>query len=50
VDFDSQKQEVRDFGARWQSTRIVFKGAKEVGRSVGDTDPSTIAALLAKAM
>jgi thiol-disulfide isomerase/thioredoxin len=50
VDFDSQKQAVRDFGARWQSTLIVFKGPNEVGRSVGDTDPSTIAALLAKAI
>jgi thioredoxin 1 len=50
VDFDSQKQEVRNFGARAQSTLIVFKGTDEVGRSVGDTNPSTIAALLAKAI
>src|SRR5262245_60516186 len=48
VDFDSQKDEVRNFGARVQSTLIVFKGAKEVGRSVGDTDRGTIAALLDK--
>src|SRR5712692_66931 len=46
VDFDSQKDEVRNFGARVQSTLIVFKGANEVGRSVGDTNRSTIAALL----
>ena len=50
VDFDGQKDEVRNFGARVQSTLIVFKGANEVGRSVGDTNRSTIAALLDKAL
>lgn len=49
VDFDNQKEEVRNFGARVQSTLIVFKGAKEVTRSVGDTNRKTIAALLDKA-
>jgi thioredoxin len=50
VDFDSQKDMVREFGARMQSTLIVYKGSKEVGRSVGDTDPDSIAALLQKAL
>jgi thioredoxin 1 len=50
VDFDDQKDEVRNFGARLQSTLIVFKGATEVGRSVGDTNRKTIAALLDKAL
>ena len=50
VDFDSQKDEVRDLGARLQSTLIVFKGTAEVGRSVGDTNRKTIAALLDKAL
>jgi thioredoxin 1 len=50
VDFDSQKEEVRSLRARVQSTLIVFKGAKEVGRSVGDTKRDTIAALLDKAI
>jgi thioredoxin 1 len=50
VDFDNQKQEVRNFGARVQSTLIVFKGGKEVARSVGDTNRKTIAALLDKAI
>ncbi|MDR3497390.1 MAG: thioredoxin family protein [Ancalomicrobiaceae bacterium] len=50
VDFDSQKDAVRRFGARMQSTLITFKGGKETGRSVGDTDPDSIAALLAKAI
>jgi len=49
VDFDSQKGAVQRFGARMQSTLIVFKNGKETGRSVGDTDPASIAALVAKA-
>ena len=50
VDFDSQKGVVRQFKATTQSTLIVFKGATETGRSVGDTDPASIAALLNKAL
>ena len=50
VDFDSQKKEVRDFGAKMQSTLIVFKGREEMGRSVGETEPDAIAALLDKAI
>jgi len=46
VDFDAQKDVVRAFGARSQSTLIAFKGAKEMGRSVGDTDAASIADLL----
>ena len=46
VDFDSQKSVVRDFGAQMQSTLIAFKGSAETGRSVGDTDPDSIAALV----
>jgi thioredoxin 1 len=49
VDFDSQKDAVKRFGARMQSTLITFKGGKETGRSVGDTAPASIAALVAKA-
>jgi thioredoxin 1 len=48
VDFDSQKDAVKAFGARMQSTLITFKGSRETGRSVGDTNPSSIAALLDK--
>ena len=36
IDFDSQKDLVRRFGAQKQSTLISFKGEKEEGRSVGD--------------
>jgi thiol-disulfide isomerase/thioredoxin len=50
VDFDTQKEAVFGFQARSQSTLIVFRGAAETGRSVGDTDPSSIAALLRAAL
>jgi thioredoxin 1 len=50
IDFDSQKDLVKQFGARMQSTLIAFKGDKEVGRSVGDTDRTSIAALLNKTL
>jgi thioredoxin 1 len=46
VDFDGQKDAVKSFGVRTQSTLIAFKGDKETGRSVGDTNRSSIAALL----
>jgi thioredoxin 1 len=50
VDFDDQVDVVRAFGADSQSTLISFKGAKETGRSVGDTDPASIEALVAAAI
>jgi thioredoxin 1 len=50
VDFDSQKDAVKSFDARMQSTLIAFKGERETGRSVGDTDRASIAALLNKAL
>jgi len=50
VDFDSMKPQVKEFGANMQSTLIVFKGATERGRSVGDTTEASIAALLDKSL
>jgi hypothetical protein len=50
VDFDNQKDAVKSFGARMQSTLIAFKGEHETGRSVGDTDRASIAALLNKTL
>jgi thioredoxin 1 len=50
VDFDSQKDEVRNFKARIQSTLITFKGNEEIARSVGDTNADSIADLLALAL
>lgn len=49
VDFDSQKNIVRQMGARMQSTLVVFHGKTEEGRSVGDTNMASIRALLEKA-
>lgn len=45
VDFDTQKDVLRRFGVRQQSTLIAFKGDVEVARSVGETRPEQIAAL-----
>ena len=50
IDFDNQKDAVKYFGARTQSTLIAFKGLTETGRSVGDTERSSIAALLNKTL
>lgn len=50
VDFDSRKDVLRRFDARMQSTLIVFKGATETGRSVGETQPEWIEGLLEKAL
>jgi thioredoxin 1 len=50
VDFDAMKPVVKEFGAQMQSTLIVFKGSAEQGRSVGDTQEASIAALLDKSL
>ena len=50
VDFDTQKDDLRTLRADRQSTLIVFKGDKEVGRVVGETKREAIEALLAKAL
>ncbi len=50
VDFDAQKDAVRALKARSQSTIIVFKGAQEVGRAVGETSETAITDLLDKAL
>ena len=46
IDFDSQKDLLRKFNVQKQSTLIAFKGTKEMGRSVGDTDAGSIERLL----
>lgn len=48
VDFDSAKDVLRQMRVRMQSTLIVFKGEKEVGRSTAETDPGRLRALIAK--
>jgi thioredoxin 1 len=50
IDFDSQRDLVDRFGVRMQSTLIAFKGEKEEGRSVGDTQRASIFALAEKSM
>lgn len=50
VDFDAQKPVVRTFGVRYQSTLIVFKNGKEVGRMTAETDRGRIAELLRKTL
>ena len=50
VDFDMQPDAVKRFKAQYQSTLIVFKAGREVGRSTGDTKKDRIAALLKKAL
>lgn len=50
IDFDSQKDLLKRFGVRMQSTLIVFKGSKEEGRSVSDTNRDSIYALVGKAV
>jgi thiol-disulfide isomerase/thioredoxin len=50
VDFDTQKDVVREMHATMQSTLVVFHGGKEVARSVGDTNPETIKATVARSL
>ena len=50
VNFDTQKDVMRRFNARLQSTLVAFRGEKEVGRSVGETQPEWIDDLIAKTL
>lgn len=50
VDFDNQKDALRMLNAQKQSTLIVFKGDKELDRSVGDTSEFSIEGLLDKTL
>jgi thiol-disulfide isomerase/thioredoxin len=50
IDFDTQKDAVRALKATSQSTLIAYKGETETDRSVGDTNPASIAALLDSAL
>lgn len=50
VDYDNQQDVLKALRVSKQSTLIVFKGGKEVGRSLGDTTPEGIGNLLKKAI
>src|SRR2546426_11727631 len=45
IDFDADKPLLKHYKVGMQSTLIAFKGAKEVGRSVGDTTKAGIEGL-----
>ena len=47
VDFDKAKDVLQRLEVRYQTTLIVFRGTKEIARSVGDTSGSSIRALVA---
>mgnify|MGYP003338993441 CR=1 FL=1 len=50
VDYDTQKDLMKQFGARDRSTLIMFKGQKEVGRVSFVTDEKEIRALIDKGL
>ena len=50
VDYDTEKDVMRGFGATQRSTLIVYSGGSEKARLVGDTRPAAIEALLAKGL
>ncbi len=50
ADFDTEHALKKQLRVAQQSTFVVFKGGKEVGRSTGDTSRSAIAALFDKAL
>lgn len=47
LDFDGDKDLLRQFGVRTQSTLIAYRGTEERARSVGVTSPAGIADLIA---
>jgi thioredoxin 1 len=47
--FDTEKDVLKRFGVRQQSTLILFKDGKELARAVGETNAEAIADLLKKA-
>jgi thioredoxin 1 len=50
LDYDTQRKDVKALNARRQSTLIAFKGARETGRLVGDTDAGRISGLMKSAL
>ena len=50
VDFDTQKDVMKRFGATDRSTLIMFRGKKEVGRLFGETGDKEIKALIDKGL
>ena len=50
IDFDRHKELAREFRVHKQSTLIVFKGKNEIARTTGDTNKTSIEALVAKSL
>ena len=50
ADFDTEVALKKQLGVTQQSTFVVFKGGKEVGRSTGQTQKDVIAELFHKAL
>lgn len=50
VDYDTEKELKEELKVSGQSTLIVFKGEKEVGREQGITSPTAIETLLSKGL
>lgn len=50
VDFDTQKEALKQLHVQMQSTLIVYKGGKEVDRMTGKTNPAVIETLMRKAL
>ena len=50
ANFDTEKDLKKQLGVTQQSTFVVFKGGKEVGRSTGQTQKAQIEALFDKAL
>lgn len=46
MDFDQQREWVHSFGVEYQSTLMVFKNGREVGRSTAEQSPVRIEELL----
>ncbi len=50
LDYDKQKAERRQLKVPRQSTLIAFRGRRETGRSVADTNPRSLEVLIRKAL
>ncbi len=50
LDYDKQKAERRKLNVPRQSTLIAFRGRRETGRSVADTNPRSLELLIRKAI
>ncbi len=50
VNFDVQRKAVKSLGAKVQSTLIIFRGGREIDRTVAARDPAELQAFLKQAL